>query len=231
MSGYENENFLLVGNDTVVNGAKFGTSHPSNATAGGTTGVLFAALAVNPEAIEGYLVMPFTDVPLGNWAYDYVKAAYSHEIVAGMTATTYVPGGQLTHAQIMVMVANLHSLQKGDHFKAYSVAGDHWAASFRDYCKKEGIIDDRFDAVLNEPVTRAEMCYYFANCLKSSSYKDKKTVSLSDIASEAYKAEITKLAKADIVGGFPDGTFRPGELVTRAQAAVFISNIIDAIRN
>ncbi len=231
VSGYENENFLLVGNDTVVNGAKFGVSHPSNATAGGTTGVLFAALDVNPEAIEGYLVMPFTDVPLGNWAYDYVKAAYSNEIVAGMTTTTYVPGGQLTHAQIMVMVANLHSLQKGDHFKAYSVAGDHWAASFRDYCKKEGIIDDRFDAVLNEPVTRAEMCYYFANCLKSSSYKDKKTVSLSDIASEAYKAEITKLAKADIVGGFPDGTFRPGELVTRAQAAVFISNIIDAIGN
>ena len=234
VSGYENENFLLVGNDTIVNGSKFGVSHPSNATAGGTTGVLFASLTVNPEAIEGYLVMPFTDVHLGDWFYDQVKAAYTYGIVGGMTKTTYVPNlpdGKLTHGQIMVMVANLHSLQKGDNFKSYSVAGDHWAASFRDYCKKEGIIDDRFDSVLNEPVTRAEMSYYFANCLKSSSYKNKKSVSLSDIADDPYKSEITKLAKADIVGGFPDGTFRPDELVTRAQAAVFITNIIAAINN
>ena len=231
ISGYENEKYLLVGDDTVVDGAKFGKSHPSNKTAGGTTGVLFAGLTVNPEAIDGYLVLPLTDVRLADWFFDYVKTAYSEGIVGGMTPTTYVPSGNLTHAQIMVMVANLHSLQKGDNFKGSPVPGDHWAASFRNYCKSEGIIDDRFDDVLDKPVNRAEMCYYFANCLKSSSYKDKKTVSLSDIASEAYKAEITKLAKADIVGGFPDGTFRPGELVTRAQAAVFISNIIDAIGN
>ena len=234
VSGYENENFLLVGKDTVVNGAKFGVSHPVNDTAGGTTGVLFAGLTVNPEAIEGYLVMPFTDVRLGDWFYDQVKAAYSADIVTGMTKTTYVPNlpdGQLKHGQIMVIVANLHSKQKDDNFKGFSVPGDHWAASFRDYCKKEGIIDDRFDGVLDKPVTRAEMSYYFANCLTSSSNKNKKSVSLSDIADETYKAEITKLAKADIVGGFPDGTFRPGELVTRAQAAVFITNILDAIGN
>ena len=232
VSGYENENFLLVGKDTIINGAKFGVSHPVNETAGGTTGVLFAGLTVNPEAIDGYLVMPFTDVRLSDWFYDQVKAAYTAGIVTGMTKTTYVPNlpdGQLKHGQIMVMVANLHSRQKKDDFKAYSVPGDHWAASFRDYCKQEGIIDDRFDDKLDVPVTRAEMSYYFANCLKSSSYKNKKSVSLSDIADEPYKAEITKLAKADIVGGFPDGTFRPGDLVTRAQAAVFISNILDAI--
>ncbi len=201
-------------------------------SAGGTTGVLFAGLTVNPEAIDGYLVMPFTDVRLSDWFYDQVKAAYGADIVTGMTKTTYVPNlpdGQLKHGQIMVMVANLHSKQKNDNFKGFSVPGDHWAASFRDYCKKEGIIDDRFDEMLDVPVTRAEMSYYFANCLKSSSYKNKKSVSLSDIADETYKAEITKFAKADIVGGFPDGTFRPGELVTRAQAAVFISNILDAI--
>ena len=230
VSGYENENFLLVGNDTIVNGAKFGSSHPSNKTAGGTTGVLFSTLTVNPEAIEGYLVVPFTDVHLGDWFYDFVKAAYSDGIVGGMTATTYGPSGQLKHGQIMVMVANLHSLQKGDNFKASSVPGDHWAASFRDYCKKEGIIDDRFDKKLDEPVNRGEMAYYFANTLKSSSYKNKKAISLSDIASEPYKAEIERLAKADIVGGYTDGTFKASNLVTRAEAAVFISNIINAIR-
>ena len=229
VSGYENEKYLLVGNETVINGAKFGVSHPSNKTAGGTTGVLFAGLSVNPQAIDGYLVMPLTDVRLADWFYDHVKAAYGAGIVGGMTATTYGPSGQLTHAQIMVMVANLHSLQKGDHFKGSSVPGDHWAASFRNYCKSEGIIDNRFDSVLDKPVTRGEMAYYFANALTTSSYKNKKTVSLSDIGGSAYKAQIEKLAAADIVGGYTDGTFKPGNLVTRAEAAVFVSNIINAI--
>jgi hypothetical protein len=44
-----------------------------------------------------------------------------------------------------------------------------------------------------------------------------------------YDEYIMRLAKADIVGGFDDSTFRPGEEVTRAQAAVFISNILDAM--
>ena len=229
ISGYENEKYMLVGDDTVVDGKKFSVSHPSNAAAGGTTGVLFAGLDVNPSAIDGYLVLPLTDVRLADWFFDYVKTAYSEGIVGGVTPTTYVPTGQMTHAQIMVMAANLHSAQKGDNFKGSSVPGDHWAASFRDYCKKEGIIDDRFDEVLDVPVTRGEMAYYFANCLKASSYKNKKTVALSDIASEPYKTEIERLAKADIVGGYEDGTYRADNKVTRAEAAVFIANILAAI--
>ena len=227
VSGYENEKYLLVGNDTVVNGARFGTSHPSNKTAGGTTGVLFAGLTVNPQAIDGYLVMPLTDVRLADWFYDHVKAAYGKNIVGGMTATTYGPTGQLTHAQIMVMVANLHSLQKGESVP--SSTGSHWAAKFQNYCKAEGIVDSRFDSVLDKPVTRGEMAYYFANALTASSYRNKKTVSLSDIAAEPYRAEIERLAAADIVGGYSDGTFRAKNLVTRAEAAVFVKNIIEAM--
>ena len=172
---------------------------------------------------------PFTDVATNNWAYNFIKTAYESGIVGGTTATTYSPNGQLTHGQIMVMVANLHSKQKGDGFKGSSAAGDHWAASFRDYCKAEGIIDDRFDEVLDKPVTRAEMAYYFANTLTAESYKNEKEFSLSDIADNTYKAEIERLAAANIVGGYSDGTFKPANLVNRAEAAVFISNILGAM--
>ena len=173
--------------------------------------------------------LPFTDVAASDWFCNFLKPAYESGIVGGTTATTYSPAGQLTHGQIMVMVANLHSKQKEDGFKGSAVAGDHWAASFRDYCKAEGMIDDRFDEVLDKPVTRAEMAYYFANTLTAESYKNKKDVSLNDIAEENCKAEIEKLVAADIVGGYSDGTFRPANLVTRAEAAVFVSNILNAM--
>ena len=73
------------------------------------------------------------------------------------------------------------------------------------------------------------MAFYFASALTKDSYKEKKDVALSDIEGYIFKDDIETLAKADIVGGFPDGTFRPDELVTRTQAAVFVKNILDAI--
>ena len=192
-----------------------------------TDGAKVPSAPAAPATDEDYGI--FKDVPKGAWYEKYLKKAYDAGIVGGTSYDHYSPSGNLTHGQIMVMAANLHSLQKGDGFKVESVSGDHWAAAFRDYCKQEGIIDGRFDGRLDQPVTRGEMAYYFANTLSADSYQNKKEVSLSDISGNDYEEEISRLAKADIVGGYDDGTFRADAPVTRAEAAVFISNILDAM--
>lgn len=187
----------------------------------------FAENEIDPDAVENI----FKDVPSNAWYLKFLQKAYDSKIVGGKKdktgAAIYDPNGKLTHAEIMVMVANLHAAQKEETVPR--VSGNHWATMFQNYCKSEGIIDARFDEGLDAPVTRAEMAYYFANALTPESYKDKKSISFSDMPENGYDAYIMKLAKADIVGGFDDGTFRPGENVTRAQAAVFVSNILDAI--
>ena len=187
----------------------------------------FAENEIDPNAVENI----FKDVPGNAWYLKFLQKAYDSKIVGGKKdktgAAIYDPNGKLTHAEIMVMVANLHAAQKDETVPR--VSGNHWATMFQNYCKSEGIIDARFDEGLDAPVTRAEMAYYFANALTPESYKDKKSISFSDMPENGYDAYIMKLAKADIVGGFDDGTFRPGENVTRAQAAVFVSNILDAI--
>jgi hypothetical protein len=51
-----------------------------------------------------------------------------------------------------------------------------------------------------------------------------------DVAAEdAGAAAIGQLSQADIVGGFPDGTFRPNDLVSRRQMAAFINNLQDFV--
>ena len=173
----------------------------------------------------------FYDVPENAWYQNYLQKAYDSGIVGGTSSDAYTPNGNLNHGQIMVMAANLHSKQKGDNydFQANKVAGGAWYQVFEDYCKAEGIIDDRFDGKESQNVTRAEMAYYFANTLTGSSYKNKKDIVLNDITGNAYESEINKLAKADIVGGKGEGKYDPAGLVIRAEAAVFISNILDAI--
>ena len=180
----------------------------------------------------------FSDVAAGAWYEAYLKSAYENGIIGGFPDGTYRPDGKLTHAQIMVMAAQLHSKQKGDSydFQANKKDGDAWYQVFEDYCVAEGIVPAEtfgaggpFEGEENTEVTRGQMAFYFASALTPESYKEKKDAALSDIDGYIFQNEIEKLAKADIVGGFTDGTFRPDELVTRAQAAVYICNTLDAI--
>lgn len=53
--------------------------------------------------------------------------------------------------------------------------------------------------------------------------------SFPDIVGNTYQKEIEKAVKMGIVEGFPDGTFRPNETVTREQAAVMIVNAINEV--
>ena len=173
----------------------------------------------------------FSDVPKGIWYEPYLQMAYDAGIVGGRLDGTYQPEGTLRHGEIMVIAANLHSRMKNDHydFQGLRRAGYHWAGPFLDYCRAEGIIDDRFNDKLDDPVTREEMAYYFAHTLSDRYYGGVKPVSLTDIEGTVYKADIEKLAQSDIVGGGPGGLYRPGDTVTRAEAAVFIRNILSRI--
>ncbi|WP_138419870.1 S-layer homology domain-containing protein [Aquibacillus sediminis] len=49
---------------------------------------------------------------------------------------------------------------------------------------------------------------------------------LTDVAGTEFEAEISFLASQDIIGGFPDDTFRPKEEVTRAQSAKYLANAL-----
>ena len=176
----------------------------------------------------------FKDVPEGAWYETFLQTAYDNGIVGGKGNGIYDPQGSLKHGEIMVMVTQLHAAMKGEKFEPAPDPTDHWARTYCEYCKAEGIIDGRFDSKLDEKVTRAEMAYYFAHTLRDDYYPDKADVSLSDIATEEYGGDILKLAKADVVTGYDvkgqtAKAFRPANLVTRAEATVFIRNILGLI--
>ena len=49
----------------------------------------------------------------------------------------------------------------------------------------------------------------------------------SDIAGTTHEASIMAIADAEVTSGYPDGTFRPDNPVTRGQMATFLVNAID----
>ena len=53
------------------------------------------------------------------------------------------------------------------------------------------------------------------------------TKQFSDVPSSKYFAEaVYDLAERNIIGGYPDGTFKPGNSITRGQAAAIIVKLM-----
>ncbi|MBU8906493.1 S-layer homology domain-containing protein [Desertibacillus haloalkaliphilus] len=74
-----------------------------------------------------------------------------------------------------------------------------------------------------DSVTRAEAAVMLADLLEFDTSQNSAATSFSDVKDGVwYTGAISALVDAEIVNGFPDGTFRPGDTVTRAEIAKMI---------
>ena len=78
------------------------------------------------------------------------------------------------------------------------------------------------------PLTRAEAAVMVLRALGESGAEEPTASSFSDVDPTAwYAPAVERLAALGVVGGFPDGTFRPGASVSRAQIAAVLVRALD----
>ncbi len=221
VSGYENEKYMLVGDDTVVDGQKFGISHPVNKTAGGTTGVLFASLMVNAGEIDGYLPLQFEDVRLADWFYDYVKSAVDLGLMGGVADHVFSPQTSATRGQIVQILYNAAGKPAVDEVKV-----DGWFGKAATWAMEKGIVAGYPDGDFhgNDPVTREQLAtilWAFEGAPEQSgelSFADADKVS-------SYAVNAMLWAKKEgLIGGKPGNLADPQGTATRAEIATIFSN-------
>ena len=156
--------------------------------------------------------MPFEDVKNGAWYYDAIAFCYLAGIVKGMDDTTFVPGGTLTRAQFVQILAMMDTADLDDYKNKKSgfedVKKGHWYNAAVCWAVKEGYVkgvsDTRFAP--NDPITReqlARLLYLYAEAMELdvkryndlSAYKDKK-----DVSKWAY-SQVQWAVEAGIISG------------------------------
>ncbi len=170
--------------------------------------------------------LPFTDVADGTWYKEPVFNAYGKGLIEGTSFDRFTPDARLTHAQAITLACRLRSMWENDGTEledGYLV----WYQPYLDYAKEKGITDDRFDNMMNEPVTRAEMAFYFSRALPKEVYKTDTEDQLTDVAGTEYFENIDILAKSGIVDGYADKSFKPDNKIKRCEAASILSKIAD----
>ena len=151
-------------------------------------------------------VKTFTDVMLGDWYFDYVTALAGKGVVDGMGNGLFQPSGTLTWAQAMKLLLCAH----GD---LANVTGEAWAQTAIGKAAELGLCAAAQDG--SASISRLEFCKAAAKLFGLSG--------AGTAFPDCDDADVLALAGAGVIGGYPDGSFKPANTLTRAEISKIIS--------
>ena len=179
----------------------------------------------------------FTDVSNSDWFAPYVYTLLEEGAVTGMTNKTFAPNQSLTRAQLVTMLAYRESKNELEGYREKTVFTDvsskQWYAPYVHWAAEQGFVSGYQDKTFkpNQPVTRAEAAAIIAGYAENTSdteLQDKnEPVVFADeekIPSWA-KDPVYACQKAGIFSGYPDGSFRPSNTMTRAEACAALCSL------
>ena len=154
--------------------------------------------------------------------------------VNGYEDGTFLPQNNMTRAEAITTLARLiadESAFKGTVTSEFSdVPQNAWHTSYIGLFEKLGFLDTIAEdgkILPNEKITRGEFCELIYKIHPIISKKLYGTKHFSDVKNNYKYVNAVEFAGfAGIVGGYEDGTFRPDNLITRAEVVTMINRMI-----
>ena len=149
---------------------------------------------------------------------------------------TYAPEGTLTKAQVAKFIFNTY--QSRSNFPLIAGPPDvpdiAWYYSAVQWVVSAEIVDTNsfINFRPNAPATRdwfVDVLYRATQKLAVTLPEQMPEIDFADITNSAYTEAIITLCRTGVINGFPDGTFRPTETLTRAQLAKAIDLFADSL--
>lgn len=169
--------------------------------------------------------------------YKVTKKAIQDErvisYIEGYPDETFKPQNNVTRAEAAQMFATLINGGSGFGFgdkTKFSDANDEWYSAAVNYVVEKKLISGYPNGTFkpNESITRAEFAQMISGYIKTE--KTNKS-DFNDIKDHWAKDAIDKLNGNKNVSGYPDGTFKPNEKITRAEAVTILNSVFDRNTN
>lgn len=190
-----------------------------------------AALPVNPSVTPSL----FNDMSQAQWARDSVNRLHAMGIVSA--AQNYRPFDNVKREEFVKMLVELAGISAEGKVSTFKdVNGSEWYASYLAAAQAAGIIKGSDDGNfgVGASITRQDMVVMALRTVEvmNKSIREKsaaQTFPDSGEISEYAQEAVIKMQRAGVVSGMGNGRFEPKGLANRAQAAVMICNLIDAL--
>lgn len=167
----------------------------------------------------------YKDVPYTHWAYEDIQFMTKHRIINGYSTGQFKPGETITRKDAAVMMVRALQLEITNApvplkdmrnttpgYREVQIAlKNNWFSTYQGEFKPNSIL------------TRDEMAKALATAF---SYQGNGTSVFTDVQHDhPYYPYIDAILAFEVTEGYKDKTYRPLELVTRAQFSAFLSRV------
>jgi hypothetical protein len=170
----------------------------------------------------------FIDVSADKWYADEIAFLYEQEIITGYQGHTFLPNRPVTRAEAITMIGRALNYEGNVGVTNFNdVASTHYASGYIKQASKQQIINGYPNGSFqpNGAVIRGDVA---AMLQRAFDFTASKQSSYTDVKEELYYYEpIHALTSNSIATGYPDGTFRPKNEITRAEFSVFLARVLD----
>lgn len=183
---------------------------------------------------NSYRDIPYipTPAPAPQPAKPALNTADHYAYLMGYPDGTVRPGGSITRAEATTIFFRLLTEESRSQFWAtenrYSdVSAGRWYNNAVSTMTRAGIVNGYPDGTFrpNAPITRAEMAKIIALFAKLEPSAER----FPDAAGHWAEAYIRLAAGNGWIEGYPDGTFRPNQSITRAETVTMIDRVLERV--
>lgn len=178
-------------------------------------------------------IVGFDDLDGFDWAKDDIINLCGKNVVNGVGNAKFAPAEFVKREEFAAMIVKAFKVtyQLGKDIEFSDVTSDFWADEYIKTASSAELLNGNDDGTfgVGNAITRQDMAVIMLNVMKinnlsiipdDTNYSDKQLIShYADTA-------VATLSQINILNGFSDGTFRPFDNVTRAQAAVAVNRLM-----
>jgi hypothetical protein len=159
----------------------------------------------------------FSDVNKNDWYYESISELESFGVVNGYEDGSFRPKGKVKVTEFLKMILETEGFDV--------VKKDLWHEGYIDKSRELKLFDEEY--TYSEDIKRKDVALIIKRISESDrNYKSINFIDLENIEPK-YVDAIAYVYNKEIINGYPDGTFRPEETLTRAEAATLIKKFIE----
>ncbi len=190
---------------------------------------LAASMAVS--ALSGFAAS-FSDVASDSWYKTYIDYVTEKGYMTGDAEGTFRPTEYITRAEFVTVLVNMTGVTTKTSNTLPDVAEDAWYADYMSKGVAAGYITGYEDGTYKPEsyISREEACVVIYR-LAGLAPVDTDVCKFTDVSeiSEWAKQMVNKLVYLGVITGYDDGSFKPGNPITRAEVCVLLKNMEEKI--
>ncbi|SES90032.1 S-layer homology domain-containing protein [Paenibacillus sp. NFR01] len=167
----------------------------------------------------------------GHWANATITAWLERGLVSGDPDGRFRPDDKITRAELVKLVNRAFGYTQTREIHFTDAVSGQWYYPELQIAGAAGYIQGYADGSFgpNRPVSRQELAVMLGKLLKVET-KDYIAEFSDTVSSPAWsKPSIAMATVNGLMGGYPDGTFKPAESLTRAEAVVILDRTLSGI--